>query len=94
VGVAGIHRLFKHALLRKARVIIVVQAWKARFFHVAGVRLRGYRMPTSVGYGAALAAVCVLTMLNSCSTVATFNIDKGWLPISPPDQSLMKELRS
>jgi NCAIR mutase (PurE)-related protein len=36
-------------------------------------------IPTSVGYGASLGGfAALLSMLNSCSTVAVFNIDNGF----------------
>ena len=36
-------------------------------------------VPTSIGYGASLGGFsALLSMLNSCSTVATFNIDNGF----------------
>jgi NCAIR mutase (PurE)-related protein len=82
VGVAGIHRLFQNMpLLRKARVIIVAAGMEGALpsivAGVVGAPVIG--VPTSVGYGASFGGVsALLTMLNSCSTVATFNIDNGF----------------
>lgn len=82
VGVAGIHRLFQNLdLLKKARVIIVAAGMEGALpsivAGVVGVPVIG--IPTSVGYGASLGGFsALLTMLNSCSTVATFNIDNGF----------------
>ena len=82
VGVAGIHRLFQNMpLLRKARVVIVAAGMEGALpsivAGVVGAPVIG--IPTSVGYGASFGGVsALLTMLNSCSTVATFNIDNGF----------------
>lgn len=82
VGVAGIHRLFQNmALLRKARVVIVAAGMEGALpsivAGVVGAPVIG--IPTSVGYGASFGGVsALLTMLNSCSTVAAFNIDNGF----------------
>ena len=82
VGVAGIHRLFQNmALLRKARVVIVAAGMEGALpsivAGVVGAPVIG--VPTSVGYGASFGGVAaLLAMLNSCSTVATFNIDNGF----------------
>jgi hypothetical protein len=82
VGVAGIHRLFRNLdLLKKARVIIVVAGMEGALPSiVAGVvGVPVVAVPTSIGYGASLGGFsALLTMLNSCSTVATFNIDNGF----------------
>ena len=82
VGVAGIHRLFQNmALLRKARVVIVAAGMEGALPSiVAGVvGAPVIAVPTSVGYGASFGGVsALLSMLNSCSTVATFNIDNGF----------------
>jgi pyridinium-3,5-biscarboxylic acid mononucleotide synthase len=82
VGVAGIHRLFQNMpLLRKARVVIVTAGMEGALPSiVAGiVGAPVIAVPTSVGYGASFGGVAaLLTMLNSCSTVATFNIDNGF----------------
>ena len=82
VGVAGIHRLFQNMpLLRKARVIIVAAGMEGALPSiVAGiVGAPVIAVPTSVGYGASFGGLsALLTNLNSCSTVATFNIDNGF----------------
>jgi NCAIR mutase (PurE)-related protein len=82
VGVAGIHRLFYNLeLLKKARVIIVAAGMEGALpsivAGIVGVPVIG--IPTSIGYGASLGGfAALLSMLNSCSTVATFNIDNGF----------------
>lgn len=82
VGVAGIHRLFHNLeLLKKARVIIVAAGMEGALpsivAGIVGVPVIG--IPTSIGYGASLGGfAALLSMLNSCSTVATFNIDNGF----------------
>ncbi len=82
VGVAGIHRLLQNMeILKKARVIIVAAGMEGALpsivAGIVGVPVIG--IPTSVGYGASLGGIAaLLSMLNSCSTVATFNIDNGF----------------
>jgi NCAIR mutase (PurE)-related protein len=82
VGVAGIHRLFRNMdLLKRARVIIVAAGMEGALpsivAGIVGVPVIG--VPTSVGYGASFGGFsALLSMLNSCSTVATFNIDNGF----------------
>jgi pyridinium-3,5-biscarboxylic acid mononucleotide synthase len=82
VGVAGIHRLFYNMdLLKKARVIIVAAGMEGALPSiVAGVvGVPVIAVPTSIGYGASLGGLsALLSMLNSCSTVAVFNIDNGF----------------
>ncbi len=82
VGVAGIHRLFQNLdLLKKARVIIVAAGMEGALPSiVAGiVGVPVIAVPTSIGYGASFGGIsALLAMLNSCSTVATFNIDNGF----------------
>ncbi len=82
VGVAGIHRLFQSMpLLRKARVVIVAAGMEGALPSIVGgiVSAPVIAIPTSVGYGASFGGLsALLTMLNSCSTVATFNIDNGF----------------
>jgi len=82
VGVAGIHRLFASMdLLKKARVIIVAAGMEGALPSiVAGiVGVPVIAVPTSIGYGASLGGLAaLLSMLNSCSTVAVFNIDNGF----------------
>lgn len=82
VGVAGIHRLFHNMeKLRRARVIIVAAGMEGALPSiVAGiVGVPVIAVPTSVGYGASFSGLtALLAMLNSCSTVAVFNIDNGF----------------
>jgi hypothetical protein len=82
VGVAGIHRLLHNLeTLKKARVIIVTAGMEGALPSiVAGiVGVPVIAVPTSIGYGASLGGFsALLSMLNSCSTVATFNIDNGF----------------
>ncbi|MCX7965225.1 MAG: nickel pincer cofactor biosynthesis protein LarB [Syntrophorhabdaceae bacterium] len=82
VGVAGIHRLFGNMdKIKKARVIIAIAGMEGALPSViaglVGVPVIG--VPTSIGYGASLKGIAgLLSMLNSCSTVAVFNIDNGF----------------
>jgi NCAIR mutase (PurE)-related protein len=82
VGVAGIHRLLYHVeALRKARVIIVCAGMEGALPSiVAGiVAVPVIAVPTSTGYGASFQGLAaLLSMLNSCATVAVFNIDNGF----------------
>ena len=82
VGVAGIHRLFQNMeILRRARVIIVAAGMEGALPSIiAGiVGVPVIAVPTSVGYGASFSGLtALLAMLNSCSTVAVFNIDNGF----------------
>ncbi len=83
VGVAGIHRVLAHrALLRRARVVIVVAGMDGALPSVVGglVRAPVVAVPTSVGYGASFKGIGpLLTMLNSCAPgVAVMNIDNGF----------------
>lgn len=83
VGVAGIHRLFKHVdRLMEARVIVVVAGMDGALASVIGglVKRPVVAVPTSVGYGAAFGGVAaLLAMLNSCAAgVAVMNIDNGF----------------
>jgi hypothetical protein len=82
VGVAGIHRLFRNMdVLRKARIVIVAAGMEGALPSiVAGlVAAPVIAVPTSIGYGASFGGIsALLAMLNSCSTVATFNIDNGF----------------
>ncbi len=82
VGVSGVHRLFQNLdLLKKARVIIVVAGMEGALPSiVAGIVASPViAVPTSVGYGASFSGLAaLLAMLNSCSTVAVFNIDNGF----------------
>ena len=83
VGVAGLHRLLaSHAVLREARVLIVVAGMEGALPSVVGglVDKPVIAVPTSVGYGASLGGVAALLgMLNSCSSnVTVVNIDNGF----------------
>ena len=83
VGVAGIHRLFKHKeLIDKAAVLIVVAGMEGALPSVvAGMVSRPViAVPTSTGYGVSLGGLTALfAMLNSCSSnVAVVNIDNGF----------------
>ena len=83
VGVAGIHRLFRHReLIENATVLIVVAGMEGALPSVvAGMVSRPViAVPTSVGYGVSLGGMTALfAMLNSCSSnVAVVNIDNGF----------------
>jgi hypothetical protein len=83
VGVAGIHRLLRHAdRLREARVVVVVAGMEGALASVVGglVRAPVIAVPTSVGYGSHLGGIApLLAMLNSCApNVAVVNIDNGF----------------
>lgn len=83
VGVAGIHRLFKHSdKIIKARVIVVVAGMDGALASVVGglAPCPVVAVPTSVGYGASFGGVsALLSMLNSCAAgVAVQNIDNGF----------------
>ena len=83
VGVAGIHRLLKHAeAIQKANVLIVVAGMEGALASVVGglVSCPVIAVPTSVGYGASFGGVAaLLAMLNSCASgVAVVNIDNGF----------------
>jgi NCAIR mutase (PurE)-related protein len=83
VGVAGIHRLLKHAeLLAAASVIIVVAGMDGALASVVGglVQVPVIAVPTSIGYGAAFGGMsALLAMLNSCASgVTVVNIDNGF----------------
>jgi NCAIR mutase (PurE)-related protein len=83
VGVAGIHRLFKHKeMIDNAAVLIVVAGMEGALPSVvAGMVSRPViAVPTSVGYGVSFGGLTALfAMLNSCSSnVAVVNIDNGF----------------
>ncbi|MDD5439498.1 MAG: nickel pincer cofactor biosynthesis protein LarB [Candidatus Omnitrophica bacterium] len=83
VGVAGVHRLFRHLrILRKAQVVIVVAGMEGALASVvSGLIARPVvAVPTSVGYGASFKGLApLLTMMNSCSPgVSVVNIDNGF----------------
>jgi len=83
VGVAGIHRLFRHReLMENANVLVVVAGMEGALPSVvAGMVSRPViAVPTSIGYGTSLGGLTALfAMLNSCSSnVAVVNIDNGF----------------
>lgn len=83
VGVAGLHRLFKHLpKLQKANVVIVVAGMEGALASVMGglMSCPVIAVPTSVGYGSAFEGLsALLTMLNSCASgVTAVNIDNGF----------------
>ena len=83
VGVAGIHRVLRHAdALRGASVVIVVAGMDGALASVVGglVEIPVIAVPTSVGYGASFGGVAaLLAMLNSCASgVLVVNIDNGF----------------
>ncbi|MBF0622158.1 MAG: nickel pincer cofactor biosynthesis protein LarB [Magnetococcales bacterium] len=82
-GVAGLHRLLAaEALLKKARVFIVVAGMEGALPSVVGglVDRPVIAVPTSQGYGAAFGGLsALLGMLNSCAAnVTVVNIDNGF----------------
>lgn len=83
VGVAGLHRLFKHLdTLRRARAVVVVAGMEGALPSVVGGLIDRpiIAVPTSVGYGAHLQGLApLLTMLNSCAPgITVVNIDNGF----------------
>ena len=83
VGVAGIHRLFRHRKeLERADVLVVVAGMEGALASVVGglVRRPVIAVPTSVGYGANFGGLAaLLAMLNSCAAgVTVVNIDNGF----------------
>ncbi len=83
VGVAGLHRLLEHLpRLRQAKVVIVVAGMEGALPSVVAglVEAPVIGVPTSVGYGAALAGFTALMgMLSSCAEGLTVvNIDNGF----------------
>ena len=83
VGVAGIHRLFRHKeMIEKASVLIVAAGMEGALPSVvAGMVSRPViAVPTSIGYGVSFGGMTALfSMLNSCSSnVAVVNIDNGF----------------
>ncbi len=83
VGVAGIHRLFRHKeKIEKASVLVVVAGMEGALPSVvAGMVERPViAVPTSVGYGSSFGGLTALfSMLNSCSSnIAVVNIDNGF----------------
>lgn len=83
VGVAGIHRLFRHKeLIENAAVLIVVAGMEGALPSVVGgmVQAPVLAVPTSIGYGISMKGITALfAMLNSCSSnIAVVNIDNGF----------------
>lgn len=83
VGVAGIHRLFKHLdSIKSANVLIVVAGMEGALPSVVGgiTDKPIVAVPTSVGYGTNLWGLTPLfAMLNSCVPgLAVVNIDNGF----------------
>jgi NCAIR mutase (PurE)-related protein len=83
VGVAGLHRLLDQMpVIRRARVLIVAAGMEGALASVVGglVRQPVVAVPTSVGYGAALAGFTALCgMLTSCASgISVVNIDNGF----------------
>ncbi len=83
VGVAGIHRLLRHAeAISGAGVILSVAGMEGALTSVVGglATCPVIGVPTSVGYGASFGGVAaLLSMLNSCAPgVAVVNIDNGF----------------
>lgn len=83
VGVAGIHRLLKHAdEIMDANVIIAIAGMEGALASVIGglADCPVIAVPTSVGYGANFGGLsALLSMLNSCASgVSVVNIDNGF----------------
>ena len=83
VGVAGVHRVLdRKALLKKARVVIVVAGMEGALASLVSglVACPVIAVPTSCGYGASFEGLAaLLTMLNSCSPgIGVVNIDNGF----------------
>ncbi|MFZ5894199.1 MAG: nickel pincer cofactor biosynthesis protein LarB [Myxococcota bacterium] len=83
VGVAGIHRLLgRLEALRRAPAVIVIAGMEGALPSVVGGLLAApvIAVPTSVGYGTALAGFTALFgMLTSCASgVTVVNIDNGF----------------
>lgn len=83
VGVAGIHRLFKHLdTIESGVATVVVAGMEGALASVIGGLISNpiFAVPTSVGYGANLHGIStLLSMLNSCASgVSVLNIDNGF----------------
>jgi hypothetical protein len=83
IGVAGIHRVLRHAeTLRAANAVVVAAGMEGALPSVVGglVSAPVLAVPTSVGYGASFGGLAALLgMLNSCAAgVAVVNIDNGF----------------
>lgn len=82
-GVAGIHRLLRHAeAIAQAQVIVAIAGMEGALPSVVGglAACPVIAVPTSVGYGANLGGVAaLLAMVNSCASgVSVVNIDNGF----------------
>ena len=82
-GVAGIHRLLRHADdIARAQVIIAIAGMEGALPSVVGglASCPVIAVPTSVGYGANLGGVtALLAMINSCASgISVVNIDNGF----------------
>ncbi|MFV1959863.1 MAG: nickel pincer cofactor biosynthesis protein LarB, partial [Planctomycetota bacterium] len=82
-GVAGLHRLLaQHAVLRRARVVVVVAGMEGALPSVVGglVPVPVVAVPTSVGYGLSLGGLsALLAMMNACApNVTVVNVDNGF----------------
>ncbi|MDO9543132.1 MAG: nickel pincer cofactor biosynthesis protein LarB [Kiritimatiellia bacterium] len=83
VGVAGLHRVFKHLpTLRESRALVVVAGMEGALPSVIGGLIDRpiIAVPTSVGYGTNLNGFApLLAMLNSCVPgITVVNIDNGF----------------
>lgn len=83
VGVAGLHRLFRHLeTLRACRALVVVAGMEGALPSVVGglVSCPLVAVPTSVGYGTGFQGLAaLLTMLNTCVPgITVVNIDNGF----------------
>jgi NCAIR mutase (PurE)-related protein len=83
VGVAGIHRLLRHAeTVQQANVLVVCAGMEGALPSVVGglVDRPVIAVPTSVGYGASFGGLAaLLAMLNSCASgILVVNIDNGF----------------
>ena len=82
-GVAGIHRLLRHAGdIDRAQVIIAIAGMEGALPSVVGglASCPVIAVPTSVGYGANLGGItALLAMINSCASgISVVNIDNGF----------------
>lgn len=82
-GVAGIHRLLRHADdIARAQVIVAIAGMEGALPSVVGgiASCPVIAVPTSVGYGANLGGVtALLAMINSCASgISVVNIDNGF----------------
>ena len=83
VGVAGLHRLFRHVeRLRACRALVVVAGMEGALPSVVGglVDRPIVAVPTSIGYGTSLNGIAaLLAMLNTCvAGITVVNIDNGF----------------